>query len=111
MSESGLENGALRSWGSLRDAPSNCARRREPIGAGRQANGFAELAGERRLIRVAAFERQLAQRRIGAPEPLTGPVDAQPRQILAGRKAEQRPDSLIEPESGKAGSRGQIRNA
>ena len=95
----------------MSDAPSNCARRREPIGAGRQANGFAELAGERRLIRVAAFERQLAERRVGAPQPVTGPVDAQPRQILAGRQAEQSPDFLVEPESGKAGSRGQIRNA
>src|SRR5271167_142218 len=67
------------------------ARSREPVGAGGQTDGFMELAGERRLIGVAAFERQLAQGGLGMPEAVARPADAQPGQILAGREAEQGP--------------------
>ena len=70
-----------------------------------------ELAGERRLVRIAAFERQFAQRGAGVPEPITRPVDAKAGQILPGGEAAQGPDSLIELERGKAGSRRQLRNA
>jgi hypothetical protein len=70
-----------------------------------------ELAGERRLVRVAAFERQFAQRGVGMPQAIAGPVDAEPRQILSSGEAEQRPDSLIELEGRKAGSSRKIWNA
>ena len=86
-------------------------RGRQPVGARRQADGFAELAGERGLVGVAAFERQFAQRRVGAPEPVARPPDAQPGQILAGREAEQSPQPLVELERRQAGSRGEIGNA
>ena len=45
------------------------------------------------------------------PEPVTSPADAQSRQILAGGQTEQSPDSLVELEGGKAGSRREIGNA
>ena len=70
-----------------------------------------ELAGERRLVRIAAFERQFAQGRIGVPEPVASPADAKPGEILTGGEAEQGPNSLIELERRKAGARGEFRNA
>ena len=70
-----------------------------------------ELAGECRLIRVAAFERQFAKRRVGMPQPIASPPDAQAGQILAGGEAEQSPDSLVELEGRKADSRRQLGNA
>jgi hypothetical protein len=70
-----------------------------------------ELAGERRLVRIAAFERQFAQRGVSMLQPIAGTVDAQPRQILPGGEAEQRPYSLIELEGRKAGSSREIWNA
>ena len=70
-----------------------------------------ELARERRLVRIAAFERQFAQGSVRVPEPVASPVNAQPGQILAGGKAEQSPDSLIELERRKAGSRREVGNA
>jgi hypothetical protein len=70
-----------------------------------------ELAGERRLVRIAAFERQFTQSRVGVLKAVTGPVNAHSRQILPSREAEQSPDSLIELERGKAGSRRELRNA
>ena len=70
-----------------------------------------ELAGERRLVRIAAFERQFAQGRVSVPEPVASPADPQPGQILTGGEAEQSPDSLIELERRKAGSRREFGNA
>jgi hypothetical protein len=69
-----------------------------------------ELAGERRLVRIAAFERQFPQGRIAVPEPVAGPADPKPRQILAGGETEQSPNPLIELEWRKAGARGEFRN-
>jgi hypothetical protein len=62
-----------------------------------------ELAGKGGLVRIAAFERQFAQSGVGMPQPIGGSVYAQPGQILAGRQAEQTPDSLVELERRKAG--------
>ena len=70
-----------------------------------------ELAGERRLVGIAAFERQLAQRSVRMPQAIAGPVDAEPRQILPGGETEERPYSLIELERRKAGSSREIWNA
>ncbi len=69
-----------------------------------------KLAGERRLVRIAAFERQLAQRGVGVPKAIAGPANAQPGQILPPGKAEESPDSLIELERGKPRSHRQLRN-
>jgi hypothetical protein len=38
----------------------SAARRRDPIGAGGEADRFMELARKGRLIRIPAFERQFA---------------------------------------------------
>ena len=70
-----------------------------------------ELAREGRLIRITAFERQFAQGSARVPEPVASQVDTQPGQILAGGKAEYCPDSLIELERRKAGSRRKLGNA
>jgi hypothetical protein len=86
-------------------------RGRQPIGAGGEADRFVELAREGGLIRITAFERQFAQGSVRVPEPVAGPVDAQPGEILAGGEPEYCPDSLIELERRKAGSRRKIGNA
>jgi hypothetical protein len=69
------------------------------------------LAGERRLVRIAAFEREFPQGHIGVPEPVAGPADPKPREILPGGEAEQSPNPLIELERRKAGARGKFRSA
>ena len=84
-------------------------RRRDPIGAGGKPHGLMELARERRLIRIAAFERQFPQWRIGMPEPVAGPVVAAGRDI-GRRKRQIVSDSLIELERRKPGSRRKFRN-
>ena len=68
-------------------------------------------AREGRLVGIAAFERQFTQGRVRVPEPVARPIDAQSGQILAGGEAEYAPDSLIELERRKAGSRRKLGNA
>jgi hypothetical protein len=68
------------------------------------------LAGERRLVRITTFERQFPQGRIGVPEPVAGPADSKPRQILAGGEAEQNSNPLMKLERRKAGARREFRN-
>ena len=80
---------------SVRFAAARC---RPPIGAGGETDRFMKLARKGRLVGIAAFERQLAQGSLRVSEPVASPVDAQPGQILAGGKAEYRPDSLIKLE-------------
>jgi hypothetical protein len=70
-----------------------------------------ELASKSGLVRVTAFERQLAQRRPRVPEPVARAIDAQPGEILASGKAKYRPDSLIELERREASSRRELGNA
>ena len=57
-----------------------------------------ELTGEGRLIRIPAFQRQRADRRIALAQAVAGAFDPGARQILPGREAEQSFDALIELE-------------
>lgn len=70
-----------------------------------------ELAGEGRLVRITAFERHFAQGSLRVPKPIASPVDAQPGQVLAGGRAKDCPDSLIELERREAGPRREVGNA
>jgi len=69
------------------------------------------VPSKRRLVRIATFKRQLAYGAVGVPEPVAGPTDPKPRQILAGGEAEQRPNPLIELEWREAGVRCEFRDA
>ena len=86
-------------------------RRRAAIGPWREPHGFVKLTGESRLIGIAAFQRQLADRRIALAQAIAGAFDPRPRQILAGGKAEQGADALIELEHREPRARREIGNA
>ena len=85
--------------------------RRQSVGPRRETNRLAELARERRLVGVAAFERQLAQRRVRMAQTVASMVDSHSTKVLARRHRKQGANALVEFEDGKARTRRQIGNA